>query len=348
MAGGPPCQSFSPGGKRAALSDPRGNLVYVYLRLIDEIRPRYFIFENVGNFVTAALRHRPISERPGKHWNLRVYETKKAKGDLDDADPMQPDEMGGSAIRQVFTDMAGLGYHLNLGLVDAADYGAPQHRYRFVMLGSRDGKAPTLPRATHSDNSSGAFSHRTVREAIADLRDNPGAHSEYTEQMARFFRLVPEGGNWRSLPKELQPEAMGPSYEAGGGKCGFFRRLAWDQPAPTVTGRSNRKGSAICHPEQVRPLSVKECARLQGFPDDWVFAGSMSQQYLQVGNAVPVPLGTALGKALLAHKPKPAPPQTEADLELMLRLAIDRLRGSARNKRSRQNGAPLFAELGIE
>jgi DNA (cytosine-5)-methyltransferase 1 len=241
--------------------------------------------------------------------------------------------------------MAGLGYHLRLGVVDAADYGAPQHRFRFLMLGSRQGTSPPLPRVTHGHETPGLLPYRTVREAIADLSDEPGPHSEYTEEMSRFFRLVPAGGNWRSLPKELQQEALGPSFAAGGGKCGFFRRLAWDLCSPTITGRSNRKGSAICHPQHLRPLSVKECARLQGFPDDWTFIGSMSQQYLQVGNAVPVPLGAALAKAVLSHKPKPAPQQAEADLELMLRAATERLRGSARNKRSQLNGAPLFAGL---
>jgi len=88
------------------------------------------------------------------------------------------------------------------------------------------------------------------------------------------------------------------SYVAGGGKMGFFRRLAWDEPSPTITGRSNRKGSALCHPEQSRPLSVHECARLQGFPDDWHFVGSAAAQYQQIGNAVPVALGMAVGRMM--------------------------------------------------
>ena len=345
MAAGPPCQSFSPGGKRAALSDPRGNLVYTYLKLINEVRPRYFIFENVANIVTAALKHRPISERPGKHWNLSVYEKKKIDGH--DEAPMQPDELSGSAIRQVFADMSGLGYHLNLAVVDAADFGAAQHRLRFVMLGARNGSAPKIPSPTHGEFSPERIPYRTVRDAIHDIRQDPGPHSEYTSAVARFFVMVPEGGNWRHLPKELQPEAMGPSYEAGGGKTGFYRRLSWGEPSPTITGRSNRKGSAVCHPEFVRPLSVRECARLQGFPDDWEFVGSMSQQYQQVGNAVPVQLGIALGRAVLGHKDRTKKPhsQTGTDLERMLGAAVARLRASARNKKSRANEAPLFAAI---
>ena len=344
MAGGPPCQSFSPGGNRAALSDPRGNLVYIYLRLIDQVRPRYFIFENVANIVTAAIKHRPIDERPGKHWNLSVYGAKAVQGDGEPQ--MQPEELSGSAIRQMFADMSGLGYHLNFAVVDAADYGAAQHRLRFVMLGARDGAAPPIPARTHGSMSPGNTPWRTVRDAIYDLRADPGPHSEYTPPMARFFELVPPGGTWRSLPKELQREALGPSYDAGGGKCGFFRRLSWDEPAPTITGRSNRKGSAVCHPEFVRPLSVRECARIQGFPDDWLLVGSMSPRYQQVGNAVPVQLGQAIGRAMLEHhrtSRKRRPAQTERDLELLLRAAVQRLRASARNKRSRKSEPSLFA-----
>ena len=131
MVGGPPCQSFCPGGKRAALSDPRGNLIYTYLKLIQEVRPRYFVLENVANLVTAALRHRPIAQRPGKHWNLSVYDRKKGG----DGAPMEPDELSGSAIRQIVKDVQELGYQVSLSVVDAADYGAPQHRLRFLMFG---------------------------------------------------------------------------------------------------------------------------------------------------------------------------------------------------------------------
>ena len=342
MVGGPPCQSFSSGGKRAALSDPRGNLIYTYLKLIDSVRPRYFVLENVANLVTAAIRHRPINERPGKNWNLSSYARKGANVD-DSALPMELDELSGSAIRQVFDDVSGLGYHLNFAVVVAADYGAAQHRLRFIMFGSRDSQAPAIPDATHGDRSVDARRYRTVRDAIADLADNPGPHSIYTPGVAKFFEMVPPGGNWRSLPPDLQREALGEaSFAAGGGKTGFFRRLSWDRPSPTVTGRANRKGSALCHPESIRPLSVKECARLQGFPDDWSFVGAMNRQYLQVGNAVPVPLGTAIGRAILDCEKSAGrqPKQDEFDLEWALQVAVTRLRSAARNKVARKKSRP--------
>lgn len=333
MVGGPPCQSFSPGGKRAALSDPRGNLIYIYLKLIEEIQPRFFVLENVANIVTAALRHRPIAERPGKKWNLSAYNNKAGKFD-DSAAPMQLDELSGSAIRQVIRDVTGLGYHISLSVVDSADYGAPQRRLRFIMLGAREGNAPLLPPPSHGERSPNRTPVQTVRDAVFDLRDNPGPHSVYTPEVARFFALVPPGGNWRHLPKELQRDALGDAaHAAGGGKTGFYRRLSWDTPSPTITGRANRKGSALCHPEQIRPLSVRECARLQGFPDGWNFCGSMNRQYLQVGNAVPVPLGAAIGKAIVSATDGPKPLQDAFDLEHALDMAVARLRASARNKR---------------
>ncbi len=344
MVGGPPCQSFSPGGKRAALSDPRGNLIYEYLRLIREVQPRFFVLENVANLVTAAIRHRPIKDRPGKRWNLSSYERGQASMDAE-ALAMEPDELSGSAVRQLLSDMHSLGYAVVFGVLDAAEVGAPQHRLRLIMHGARDGSPPPLPAPTHGSGTSGRQPFATVREAIHDLCSDPGPHSEYGEEMARFFRLVPEGGNWRSLPVELHRAALGGAYEAGGGKTGFFRRLAWDAPTPTITGKANRKGSAICHPEATRPLSVRECARLQGFPDDWAFTGAMNQQYMQIGNAVPLHLGRAVGEAFARDATPGAGSsrqQTATDIEAMLQRAVQRLRAAATNKRGSAASADLF------
>lgn len=196
MVGGPPCQSFSSGGRRAALSDPRGNLIYEYLRLINEVRPRFFIFENVAHIVTAAIRHRRIADRPGRHWSLKRY-THEAGSDL----RLDPDELSGTAIRQLLADVKKIGYTVNFGVIDAAEFGVPQHRLRFVMLGSRTGAAPSLPIPTHGP---GLAPFVTVRQAIDDLQAQPGPHSEYTPEMRRLFDLVPPGGNWRWLPSECK------------------------------------------------------------------------------------------------------------------------------------------------
>jgi len=335
MVGGPPCQSFSPGGNRAALTDPRGNLIYEYLRLINEVQPHCFVLENVANLATAALKHRPISERPGKHWSLKKYDALNAPVDPN-VRPLDSDEKSGSAIRQLLADIKSLGYSVSFSILDAADYGAPQKRLRFVMLGTRDALPIALPAPTHGHF--GKLPIQTVRSAIYDLRDEPGPHSQYGPEMRKFFDLIPEGKNWRALPKHLQKEALGGSYEAGGGKTGFFRRLSWDAPAPTITTKSNRKGTSVCHPERTRPISVRESARLQGFPDDWSFTGAMNQQYQQIGNAVPVDLGTAIGNAITKNVKA-----ANYNLEHMLDVALKRLRASAVNTRSaRQPVADLF------
>jgi DNA (cytosine-5)-methyltransferase 1 len=241
--------------------------------------------------------------------------------------------MSGSALRQIVRDATGLGYHISFGVLDAADYGAPQHRLRFVMLGSRDHPPAALPTPTHGVDGA---PYATVRDAIWRLRETPGPHSAYTEAVKRFFALVPPGKNWRALDPEMQKAALGGSYASGGGKTGFFRRLGWDTPAPTITGRANRKGSALCHPEFDRPISVAEAAALQGFPPDWRFVGAMNHGYMQVGNAVPVPLGKAIGEAIAAHDlVRQSHPVQHPDMETMMAMAVARLRASARNKVAR-------------
>ena len=327
MAGGPPCQSFSPGGKRAALSDPRGNLIYEYLRLISEIRPRFFILENVANLITAALRHRPIKERPGQHWNLKKYDTFMN----DEENGLADDEKSGSAIKQILTDVKTLGYEVTFGVLNAADFGAAQNRFRFVMIGSREGPAISMPEAKHGTNDE-LPPFVTLRDAIYDLRFSPGPHSNYSEEFVKLFKLIPPGKNWRALPLHLQREALGGAFESGGGKTGFFRRLSWDSPAPTITGKPNRKASAVCHPDFIRPISVRESARLQGFPDEWAFYGAMNRQYLQIGNAVPIELGRAIGNAIC----NPVQRQDSLTDEIQLELALRKLRATARNKSARQ------------
>ena len=331
MVGGPPCQSFSSGGKRMSLTDPRGNLMYEYLRLIGEVRPRYFVLENVANITTAALRHRPIAERPGRHWSLKHYDNPSPNG-RGDAPKLESDEKSGSAIRKLLKDVCQLNYRIVFGVLDAADYGAPQHRLRFIMIGGRDGAPPPLPSPAYGMSDSKGSPFRTVRETIARYQCDPGPGSRYTETVARYFALVPPGGNWRDLPTELQQTALGGSWAAGGGKTGFYRRLPWDAPSPTIIGRANRKGSALCHPEDVRPISVREAAALQGFPEDWEFAGSTNAQYLQVGNAVPVALGNALADSF-HHAEQLSRGDSDVDFEAMLTVAVTRLRASARNKR---------------
>jgi DNA (cytosine-5)-methyltransferase 1 len=111
--------------------------------------------------------------------------------------------------------------------------------------------------------------------------------------------MVPPGGYWRDLPVDVQREYMMKSYYLGGGKTGMARRLSWDEPSLTLTCAPAQKQTERCHPEETRPLTVREYARIQTFPDDWQFAGPVSAQYKQIGNAVPVNLAHAMGRALV-------------------------------------------------
>ena len=343
MAGGPPCQSFSTGGKRAGLQDPRGNLIYTYLNLIGQVRPQYFVLENVANLVTAALEHRPIKDRPGRHWSLSKYSGSNAPTE-EGVEPLRPEELSGSAIRQILSDTAKLGYAVSFGVLNAAEHGAPQRRFRFVMIGARDSDvAPQMPVGEHGE---GRKPIRTVRDAIGHLEANPGHHSVYTPKVAEVFAQVPEGGTWRDLPPNVAEAAMGKAYYSGGGKTGFFRRLAWDLPAPTVTGCVNRKASAMCHPAALRPISVREACALQGFPSDWEVTGSMSAQYLQAGNAVPVSVGRAVGEAILHHYSGKVT-EGAASFEAQLQAASNKLRTSARNKRGRRKNDSSQAQTAM-
>jgi len=352
VSGGPPCQSFSTGGKRGSIKDPRGALFEQFIRVIRELRPRYFVFENVAQLLTAPIRHRPIRERPGQNWNLSAYSSADRVAE-DGRAPLEKDEMAGSAFDFILQKLLGLGYYFVFGVLSATDYGVPQHRLRLFVLGSRNHDCIYLPTPSHAHPDLARPPLKpwvTLREGLEGLEDKEAQHSRYSPRYRRYFELVPPGGNWRDLPQELQIEALGErAYKAGGGKTGFFRRLSWDKPSPTITGKPNRKSAALCHPSETRPLTVKECARLQGFPDDWRFAGSMYSRYLQIGNAVPVQLGRAIGKALLeadeaAHDvvldSQDLVRRTMRKLPEMRMAALQVLRRNARNKRSRRRDVP--------
>lgn len=330
VAGGPPCVTFSSGGNRQSIRDAEGSLFEDYLRVVEQIRPEYFVFENVANIVTAAIEHRPIEERPGQDWNLSSYSDDTSKTDGDVA-PLMPEEQSGSAIEVILDAFENLGYTMAFFVLNAADYGVPQHRKRLFIIGSRDGTTLRLPRATHGPPTvDGVEPRRTLRDAIGDI-EGPLDHPEYSDKYKRFFANVPQGGNWKDLPEEMQKEAMGGSYDSGGGRTGYFRRLSWDKPSPTVTKKPNRKSSAFCHPEETRPLAVREWARIQTFPDDWEFVGGTYSKYSQIGNAVPVQLAESVGEMIIdVHENEDTQVSTawtsEVGREKMLDAAKDSIR----------------------
>lgn len=279
ICGGPPCQPFSTAGKRLGINDPRGSFFMDFIRMIDYIRPRFFVMENVKGIMSAPLKHVPLSER----------------------DENDPDQRLGTVLDVILSEFDKLGYKTVYGVLDAVNYGVPQFRERFVLIGSRDNEGIFLPIPTHFQmHQDKAYQWKTVRDAIADLEFDKGECATLSEERLKFLKMVPEGGNWRDLPKDIIPIAMGGAYKSGGGKVGFYRRLSYDQPSPTVVTSPVQKATMMCHPTQNRPLSIKEYARIQQFPDDWIFTGTTAAKYRQIGNAVPVGLAEAIGKAVCA------------------------------------------------
>jgi DNA (cytosine-5)-methyltransferase 1 len=185
-------------------------------------------------------------------------------------------------------------------LVNTADFGAFQTRKRMVFLGSRDGEDVRLPAPTHSERGGGGLRKwRTLRDAIGSIEEDEPAMLPLQPNYRDLVEHIPAGGNWRDLPEDLQRRALGRAYESWGGRSGFLRRLAWDRPAPALTTRPNSRATMLLHPEEDRVLSVREFAALQGFPKGWRFDGLPGPQYRQIGNAVPVQLGNAVGRALI-------------------------------------------------
>ena len=290
ICGGPPCQPFSTAGKRLGINDPRGSLFMDFIRMIDYIRPRFFIMENVKGITSAPLKHVPTVER----------------------DNNDPDQKLGTVLDVILSEFEKLGYKTVYGVLDAVNYGVPQFRERFVLIGSRDNEDIFLPIPTHfCMHQDASYRWRTLADTIKDLEDAPGDCTYFSTDRLNYLKMVPEGGNWKDLPGNVVQAAMGGAYTSGGGKVGFFRRLSYAQPSPTLVTSPVQKATMMCHPTKDRPLSIREYARIQQFPDDWKFTGSIAEQYKQIGNAVPVGLAEALGKAVIATAEASAVVQTK-------------------------------------
>jgi DNA (cytosine-5)-methyltransferase 1 len=257
--------------------DPRGSLFMDFVRIVKEVQPRFFLMENVKGLLSASLRHRPINQR-GK-----------------DYPPLEPDEIPGSALKVVLSEMKEIGYNVVYNLLEAADYGVPQNRERVIFIGSRDGETPTFPIPKYCKDGKILPKWRTLKDALTGLVDAKPEFMSYSESRLKYLRLLEAGQNWKHLPEDLKQEAMGGAYNSGGGKVGFYRRLSWDKPSPTITTSPHQKATDMCHPVELRSLTVRESAKLQTFPDDWIFYGSVSSKYKQIGNAVPVLLAKELG-----------------------------------------------------
>jgi DNA (cytosine-5)-methyltransferase 1 len=134
---------------------------------------------------------------------------------------------------------------------------------------------------------------------LENLNEQKPEFVGFTPERRFFMKQLRAGQNWNDLPEKFQKKALGAAYDSWGGRCGFCRRLNWNEPSPTLTTAPDGRATTLCHPSKLRPLSVGEYAKLQQFPSDWQFAGSSGQKYIQIGNAVPTGLGLAIGKGLL-------------------------------------------------
>lgn len=258
--------------------------------MIDYIRPRFFVMENVKGIMSAPLKHIPIKDRDANY---------------------KRDEFG-TVLDVVLSEFKKLGYKTVYGVLDAVNYGSPQFRERFILIGSRDCEEIFLPFPTHfQTHQNPEYRWRTIADVFNDINPNDNEVATLSEERMEYLRQIPEGGNWRDLPADQIKDAMGGAYTSGGGKAGFYRRLSFNQPSPTVVTSPVQKATMMCHPTENRPLSVRECARIQQFPDDWIFTGATVAKYRQIGNAVPVGLGEAIGKAIIAVASKTASVQTK-------------------------------------
>ncbi len=283
IVGGPPCQAFSTAGARRGFKDERGNALLKYIDLILELRPRYAVIENVRGLISAPMHHIPHAKRE-KDWT-----------------PTEGEHPGGALLYILGLLRAG-GYNVSFNLYNAANFGVPQSRERVIIICHGDGeKVPHLIPTHSQDGDFNLPKWRTLRDALIDMDDVTHHHVDFPEKRLRFYRLLEGGQYWKHLPNELQQEALGKSFFSGGGKTGFLRRLDWNKPSCTLVTTPNMPATDICHPTENRPLSIEEYKRIQQFPDDWEVCGSLSDQYRQIGNAVPVGLGVAVGHAILNH-----------------------------------------------
>lgn len=182
-----------------------------------------------------------------------------------------------------------LGYNVQYKVLNAVDYGVAQKRRRMFLVGTKDGIIFNYPEKQKGNP--------TLRDALKDVPESEG--TEYPDSKKEILSLVPPGGCWIDLPLDIQKEYMGKSFYSGGGKRGMARRISWDEPCLTLTTSPCQKQTERCHPDETRPFTVREYARIQSFPDDWEFEGGISSKYKQIGNAVAVNVAEAVGKEVI-------------------------------------------------
>jgi DNA (cytosine-5)-methyltransferase 1 len=297
IIGGPPCQAFSTAGRRLGLNDERGNVFLHFIHLIGQLRPKYAVFENVRGLLSAPLLHRPHSERGRGFPSLTSEELPKG------------------ALNAILSLLNQYGYKTSFNLYNTANFGVPQTRERIIFFASREGNEVPFLIPTHDERArDGRKPWRTLRGVLSGLDHGKYEGAVFPEKRLKFYRMLKEGQNWRNLPDVVQKEAMGQSFFSGGGKTGFYRRLGWDKPSPTLVTSPTMPATDLCHPDELRPLSVQEYAAIQTYPEGFTLAGRIADKYRQLGNAVPCLFGRAVAEHLSAFDEGKLPKDSDDEI----------------------------------
>lgn len=260
LTGGFPCQAFSYAGKRLGFEDARGTLFFEFARAVKEIQPLICVGENVRGL----LRHE-----------------------------------GGKTIEGMVSILDELGYEvIPPKVLKAIFHGVPQKRERIFIVGVKKGLDLNFEWPIQS-NQIFTLKDALKKGKLFNTNVPTSIGQAYPKHKREIMDLIPPGGYWRDLPLELQKSYMKGSFHLTGGKTGMARRISWEEPCLTLTCAPAQKQTERCHPEETRPFTVREYARIQTFPDSWEFAGALTSQYAQIGNAVPVNLAEAMGRSII-------------------------------------------------
>ena len=280
IMGGPPCQAFSVFGGRKGTADRRGRVIFQFFRAVDVLRPQAFLVENVRGLLSTPLMSPRVSE------------------DLLHED--RAESRPGSLVDELVRIANGMGYHIDLFVVNAVNYGSPQIRERVFLYGNRSLLRAEFPLPTHSDrHQDGLLPFATLGDAIGEgFEDADPECVDFSPRKLKYLDMIPPGGNWRSLPESVQRESMGKAWYLTGGRSAYWRKLSFAFPSPTVVTMPNHAGTSMCHPTQLRAITVGEAAAIQEFPHDYQFVGTPLKKMRQIGNAVPVGLARVACAAL--------------------------------------------------
>lgn len=281
VAGGPPCQAFSVFGKRKGIEDVRGQLIFEFIRLISELRPRTFVMENVRGLLSM-----PVIPRTKTQPNTLLLDNEQY--------------LNGSLLKLILAEFNRVGYRVDCYVVNAVNYGAPQLRERLIFIGNKYNLLAEFPAPQFSNRPEDVLPpFKTLGDVIGkDFIDPCPEVMNFSPRKLKYLSMIPPGGNWRSLPIEIQKESMGKSWYLKGGRSAYWRKLSFAFPSPTVVTMPNHAGTSMCHPIELRAISVGEAAAIQEFPPDWRFFGTTTSKFRQIGNAVPIRLGKVTGQVV--------------------------------------------------